>query len=337
MHRTYFYLALCTLFPGWACISDEMSMDAQVPASVIMTADTRDHTAHVYLNLDNQNIAGTHSLTGWDLAFDCREDSFNIHLNWTKGMACYNTGLTRLSEYEFNEDVDWRYEQYPMFSEKSSALGEWGDYKYHNPKSYGIFYLLSLGYNAYGAHLGYRLLNIKHFEDSSYHIEYIDPLHPMESAIFSIPKRKDRAFQYFTFQEGGQLIDAGIQEKEWHLMLSPFVSAERKSPYDREIDSSVYLSFGFFAEPGTCQVAIDTSRTFESIRYIDALQMNFSANPASMAAGWYYWDKNTQENALMTKVSYILKVNSGKYYKMKMQELERTNYGISVKLAVQGI
>lgn len=312
-------------------------MEPQLPSWLTMQADTRDHTAHVYLSLKEQRVVGTHSLTGWDLAFDCREDSFNIHLNWTKGMACYNTGLTRLSEYVFNENVQWRYEHYPMYSQTTSALGVWGDYSFKNPKSYGIFYLISLGYNAYGAHLGYRLLNIKHFSDSTYHIEFIDPLHPMESTLFSIPKRGDRDYQYFTFQEGGQLIDAGIQEKEWHLMLAPFVSDERKCPYDRQIDTSAFLSFGFFAEPGTCAVAIDSSHDYESIRYIDALNMTFSSNPALMAAGWYYWDKQSRKYECRKNLNYLLKVRSGQYYKIKMTEMERTEYGISVRMAVQGI
>lgn len=325
------------LVPGWSCMSEEMSMKTPTPTMVTVEADTRDHTAHVYLSLKDQRIVGTHSLTGWDLAFDCREDSFTIHLNWTKGMACYNTGLTRLTEYAFNEDVLWRYEHYPMFNQTSSALGVWGDYSFQNPKSYGIFYLISLGYNAYGAHMGYRLLNIRHFSDSAYHIEFMDPLHAMESTEFQIAKRNDRDFQYFTFQAGGQLIDAGIQEEDWQLMLAPFVSPERKSPYDRQIDSAAFLSFGFFAEHGTCEVAIDSSLDFDKLRYIDALQMTFNPHPATIGASWYSWDEQTQQFSCRRNLNYVVKVRSGEYYKVKMTEIERTEYGIYVQLAVQGI
>lgn len=337
MVRIIFYIWLTTtLLLSSGCFSEDVQLTALQPDWMEIECDLSDNTAQLFLNMETRQVVSQNSIHTWDMAFDCREDSFTILLNWARGMASYNTGLTRLTEYEFDEEVDWKFEQIRSGT-SSSSIGAWGDFGYNKPQSFGIYYLLSLGYDAWGHHMGYILMSIRSFEDNAYHIEFTDPISPKESYIFSIPKKKGAEYTYFSFRNGGKILDIEPNSSDWQLMTTSMVSNEKKAPYDLRLGANHYLNYGILLNPSICSVAIDSTMGFNNIRYVDALKMSYHKNPAGIGNGWYEWDALKANYSCTNKLVYVLKLQNGQYLKVMAQNLQKEGSKYRMKLAVQNL
>lgn len=328
-------LAALLLLTG-SCFSEDVQLTALQPDWMEIECDLSDQTAQMFLNMETREVVSQNSIHSWDMAFDCREDSFTILLNWARGMASYNTGLTRLTEYEFDEDVDWKFERIRS-GISNSSIGAWGDFGYNKPQSFGIYYLLSLGYNAWGQHMGYILMSIRSFEDNAYHIEFADPISPKESYIFSIPKKKEAEYTYFSFRNGGQILEIEPKSSDWQLMTTSMVSDERKGPYDLRLGSDHYLNYGILLNPSICSVAIDSTLGFDNIRYVDALNLNYHNNPAGIGNSWYEWNAQNANYSCRNKHVYVLKLKNGQFLKLMAQNLQKEGSKYRMKIAVQNL
>jgi hypothetical protein len=337
MVKSLAHIVLITLVLLMAsCFNEDIHLNPPQPDWMTLECDLSDSTGQLYLDINQRSVVRKENIHSWDIAFDSRKDSFSLILNWSRGMACYNTGLKRLTEYQFDDQVDWHYEKIRT-GNRHTAIGEWGDFGYENPQSYGIYYLISLGYDAWGQHMGYTLMSIRDFEDNHYEIEFADPISPKESFIYRIPKSQKADYTYFSFRDGGHILPQVEWPANWHIMTSPMLSDEKKSPYDLHVKGDLYLNYGILLNPEICEVAIDSSGDFSSLKYVDALNMSFSSDPSAIGASWYSWNQQTQSIQCHSTYTYVVRLINGMMYKIQIAQAEREGHVLRLKLAVKNL
>jgi len=281
--------------------------------------------AQIFYSLAQRKVVKKNSIYDWDLAFDCREDGFYIKLNSAKGMGAYNTGNR-------NFDLDYKKNYYPFKYDAQdgdlthTALGNWGDFSFSNPQSFGYVYIINRGLFEQGRKIGFKKIILKGFKDGFYNLLFADP-DGANQFFARVPKSTDSHFTYFTFEEGGKVVQVEPAIDSWDLLFTPFLDSINHLKYIFKMDDINAVYDGVLFNSYSRTISADYERSFESInfRYLD--DYSYTSKQNYIGKSFWYWDEIYNKQAVYPLPTYILKDNNENYYKFKFQEYERNVFG----------
>lgn len=322
----YISLVIVTFLAG--CFIDERGMDPIVPENIEIETDFQ-NDGQLYFDIATRQMVKSADIYSWDLAFECRPGEFNILLNSAKGMAVYNTHETEFSKIYPEKEYDWNFD-HPRGDVDKSGIGEWGDFEFNNPQSYGDIYILHLGYDSNRRPLGMKKFKVHGFARGQYIVQMAD-LDNSNNFTRFVAKERNFNFSYLSLQDTGSVVEVEPPKQSWDLLITTSIdSILRLSPYDLQLNDDLALSESILVNRFRHEVALDTLNRFENITYFDIDRVGFSPYVNTIGNNWKVWNNTTFTYEISRANRFILSDESETYYALEFLSYEKTSINGSI-------
>lgn len=270
---------------------------------------TSQYDKHIYFDLfTNQIVAGVAN-TSWDLAFDAGKDEYHIWLNSSKMMQVYNTRSSDFSGITDESGAKWTWD-YPEGTPAHNAIGEWGVYNNGNVTSFRHVYLIDRGESNDKMKFGLRKVVFEGLQNNIYRIRFAK-LSGEDMHVVEIPKDPRFNRVYFSFDQGGKIIQVEPPKESWDLVFT------RYTHIFFEHDTMPYLVTGTLLNPAGVLAARDSSVHFYDITINDVNKYQLSSQANIIGYNWKSFDINDTRYSIVPNIFYIVKDLEGNYYKLR--------------------
>ncbi len=251
----------------------------------------------------------------YDLAFEASSNGFRVYLNTGKYMFVANTGandmiLADSTGHEWKTDPDNLYDD-------STAFGTWADAAM---QSTGNVYVVDRGRTEHFGSARWRKLQLVSVNSVEYRIRY-SLYDNTQLAEFTIPKNSNYSLMYFSFENGGKMVDVAPEKNKWDLVFTKYthtyLSEPVTSPFRYYIVSGALLNRWSGDENAIVkQDSTPGYRPFESITSAHIGDFNYTKNAGEIGFEWKEYDFSLGY-IIYTDRFYMLKDIQGYYYKLR--------------------
>lgn len=299
MIRTIIAITIATLFIS--CEKDEIAIEAYDRGNIITTSINIDPTykLQVFYNLNANSILSQNNKTDWDIAFSCTENNNHIILNSAKGMYVW-----RITNKAFTSVLDTNgFEQNKKWDASSGAYDSTA---FANINDSNVVYLVDLGYNEMGLHLGFKKLNVLASTNKSYKIRYAN-LNGINYNEYQILKDDQYNYAAFSFKLN-KIVPIQPIKNTFDLVFTQYTYTFL-NPYQS------YLVTGILINNGV-KVAKGSNIPFSEIKLADTLSYTFSTRADAIGYDWKYFNFNEGKYTVDPSIFYIIKDVKGFFYKL---------------------
>ncbi len=308
MNKTIIILLLSIFFIS--CEKEEIAVKSYDRGTTQTSSVSIDPTykLQVFYNLNSNIIISQNNKTDWDIAFSCPENNNHIILNYAKGMYVW-----RITNKSFTEVTDTiGFEQNKKWDASSGAVDSTA---FSNINDSSVVYLIDLGYNEMGIHLGFKKLSVLWNTNKSYKIRYanLNGTSYNEQQILKDEKYNHVAFSFklnkvVAFQPIKSTFDLEFTQYTY-TFLEPYQS---------------YLVTGVLINKGI-KVAKVSSIPFSDIKLSDTLLYSFTSSADAIGYDWKYFNFNDGKYTVDPTKIYIIRDLSGFFYKLHFIDFYNEN------------
>lgn len=245
----------------------------------------------------------------YDLMFDNISGKFSIWLNGSKLMMIKRSGKTDFEKINYNDTLStegWLLDK-PNYDIDSNAIGKWWSYNSGSIASNKEVYLINLGKDLLGNHLGYRKIQIESFAGNAFNIKYAFP-DGSDEHTFSITQNNFTCYRYFSFQNGGQIIEIEPAKETWDIVFTRY-SYIFYDPYYLP-----YLVVGGLSNPDRIESYVDSTVNYTDIKLTDLNNNYFLPNRDVIGYDWKKYDF-TEYKTSPYRI-YFIKTTDHQFYKL---------------------
>ena len=294
------------------CEPDEIAV-TQHPAGNITTRQIdigSTYNQQIYYKLKEDFEVSENQKTEWDIAFDSREEGWNIIIN--------SSTFSQISELENNSfydsiiinNLDWKWDN-PKGLNNGTAIG---DYRNKN-----TLYILDRGYNLDGTLRGYKKIMIDSINSNSYFIKYAN-LDNTDINNMEIIKDDKSNLQHLSF-DNNEIINIEPKKEEWDLLFTQYTHL-----FIGNTETPAYLVTGVLTNYlSNIMVAKDTINNFSNIKLNMIEQYVFANNQNEIGYNWKSYDFESQIYNVNSDINYIISDVSGRYFKFRFTGFYNSN------------
>ena len=251
----------------------------------------------------------------YDLAFEASPDGFRVYLNTGKYMFLVNSGATDMTVADTTGN-EWKTETDNLYDD-STAFGTWID---GAMQSKNEVYVIDRGRTEHFGIARWRKMQLLWVTDTEYRIRY-SMYNNTQVTEFTIPKNPAYSLMYFSFENGGSMVDVAPEKNNWDLVFTKYthtyLSEPITSPYRYYIVSGALLNrWSDNLNAIAKQDSTPGYMPFEDITASDMGTFNFTNNAGQIGFEWKEYDFNLGY-FVYTDRFYMLKDHSGYYYKIR--------------------
>jgi hypothetical protein len=244
-----------------------------------------------------------HDLLKWDLAFASGANEHHIVLNGGKSVQIYNTNDTDFSKSYSTDPVEWAWDN-PNGDKDSTAVGDWFDSTSNSTRN--MVYVLDLG----SGNPQFKKIRFLSVSSTAYTIRVAN-MDNSSGYVMSIPKKSQCNYTYFNIADK-TVTDHEPPSKDWDIVFTRY----RHVYYDRT-PITPYVVNGVLINTKTTLVYETTSLKFEDITASVAAGLGLSKKADEIGFDWKYYDLSAGKYSVNSNMIFILKDQSGYYYKLK--------------------
>jgi hypothetical protein len=307
-----FLLCLATLFHS--CEKEELPVVLpEKPSDVkLLGVDMgKDYLSQIFLNLQTGQTT-TVDYQSWDLAFDAAPNGKDIFQNGGKNIVIANSGYTQFQQNQPIQQLKFKWDE---TSGKSDSLVLKNCLKFGHMTD--TVYIINRG-------PGKELFQFKIFliTDDVYVLDYSDMANTyIKRAI--IPKDKNKANVYFSFDNGGTYLNFEPTRTDWHICFLRYrwIYYEFNPPLP-------YLVTGVFINNHFVTAAVDSSIAFYDITKLNTVSLQFKSQRDVIGFDWKSPDLGNLSNVKYTirkHVTYFIKEKDGANQLYKLRFLDYYN------------
>lgn len=325
-HRIVILIMVLSIFLS-ACTETEKPMP-EIPAPVLQSVEINtNYLASHYYSLSQKKVITSHQISEWDLRLCSQNDKYYIHLNTAKNMriARYN-GKFSDTMHPLNS-VKW---QMDMIADGKviTGMGNWGDFSFTNPKSYGYTYLVDLGYYTAGNELGYRKIEIIGCTNNQYIIKFgllNDPL----GDTLKIDKKSGFNNVFVLLESKAKVLEVEPPSAKWDLLFTQYgLSSQVK--VDGKISDTVFsFTDMILLNNAGRQIYCDSIKSFDKITFWDAEKYTYSSAIDFIGNKWRFYNSSSDHNEVSNKNVYIVKTSDNHIYKIQIRSVDKNAAGIT--------
>ncbi len=286
----------------------QIKLPAKTGASLMQITMGSTYDTCYFINLDNAAVIKKYLITDWDIRFDATDNghvvlmnSGNHNLRIIKSNTDNMKGAITIPPL----DTTWGYDP-PTAWVDSAYLQNWQD---GNGNTKNEVYLVRRG-DAVNA-LSYYKFKILSVSQGEYVIQY-DTVDGIEPKTISIPKNVEKNFSYFSFNNGGKVVDIEPAKTSWDICFMQY-----HQPFYNSTPFLYYPVVGCLSNSYNTQCGGDTTlatsfNTF-SLDQVNQYPLNSFANTIG-----YNW-KKPDANFIYTtypEYLYLVKTQLGHLYKL---------------------
>jgi hypothetical protein len=313
-------LTLLTLIFS-SCFKKEEPIKLPFGESVIQSFYLgENYDKQIFFDLSS-NTYQSKELVDWDLRFESSPDGIGVFINNGYDIKVRKTNLYNLDE---PLTLDTNYIKSlpdlidaPEGTVEGSAIGDWRNYVLPGSNKSGI-YVLELIYNkGWDRYVRMQILNSN---DSEYVCKF-SPLSYKGTLVTEwptttiIPKDINKNFTYYTFKNGGRVVDnAEPDKKTWDLEFAKY----KHIFYNYGPNPFPYLVTGVLSNSYNVEIALDSTKGFDNIDANELTSYQYTKNRNGIGFEWKSFDFSSSfVFSVNDKYTYIIKDTEGKYYKLR--------------------
>ncbi|OFZ09689.1 MAG: hypothetical protein A3D92_12350 [Bacteroidetes bacterium RIFCSPHIGHO2_02_FULL_44_7] len=296
MKNRVLYLLLVVLVTG--CYKDELPVAAHEAgsASEVQIEMGQDYRHQIFYSLGDNQVVSSNEKTVWDLAFESAPNGWHIVLNTARGMAVHRSTLN-FADLTSEQGLDWNWDV-SSGNLDSTAVGEW--------TSTDALYVIDMGYDHLGTHLGYRKMKVLAVDETAYTLAYGN-LSDATALTFTVQKNDANLFTYFKF--GAGTLSIAPPNTDWDLEFTQYTHLFTNP-------AEPYLVTGVLLNRFTTTATRITNKPFEEITYADVVDLSYSNQLDYIGYTWKTFDYANQIYAVDPTICYIIHTSAGFYYKL---------------------
>ncbi|OJV28355.1 MAG: hypothetical protein BGO32_05870 [Bacteroidetes bacterium 37-13] len=245
----------------------------------------------------------------YDLMFDNISGKFSIWLNGSKLMMIKRSGKTEFEKVTYSDTLateGWLLDK-PNYDIDSNAIGKWWSDNNGSIVSQREVYLINLGKDLLGNHLGYRKLQVESFAGNVFNIKFAFP-DGSDEHTFSITQNNFTCYRYFSFQNGGELVEIEPAKETWDIVFSRY-SYVFYDPYYLP-----YIVVGGLSNPQRIESYVDSTVSYTDFKLTDLNNNYFSASRDVIGYDWKKYDF-TEYKTSPYRI-YFFKTAENQFYKL---------------------
>ncbi|MFN8298838.1 MAG: HmuY family protein [Chitinophagales bacterium] len=263
-----------------------------------------------FFSLATNSVVSTNSRMAYDLMFECKQGRYYVWLNTAKFMSVYKTDKTDFAQVTSADtsNLSWKYEL-GAFEDDSNAIGKWWDSLTPLPVSNNRVYLVFLGLDAEGNSLGCIKLKINGFSADNYSISYA-AIDDAVGTTHQIAKDDTRNYSYFTFNNGGSVVNIEPDKSTWDLCFTRYTEVFYE-PY--------YLPYevtGVLSNPDRVGAYMDSTINFDSFTIADFQPALLSFKRDAVGYKWKRFTIGGSGYAVLRDWSFFIKADEERFYKL---------------------
>ena len=266
-----------------------------------------DYTDQVFFDLETGRVVHMSEINSWHLAFDASIEGYHMFLNGGADVLVYNTRETDFSKVTSApaaNSKDWMFDR-PCGLPDSTAVGDW---RATNTLSKNEIYIVKL--NATNNPNNLKKIRLVYVSSEEYVLEYAD-LDEKVTRTISIPKDENYNYSYFTFADGGRVIQPDPPKNTWDIVFTRY----RYIYYD--LDNFPYMVNGVLLNPYNTTAAVDTATTFSELDNTKILSLPFSNHRDVIGFDWKEYNFDTERYEIDRDKNFVIKTRKNQYYKMR--------------------
>ncbi|MDQ3049766.1 MAG: hypothetical protein M3Q95_02655 [Bacteroidota bacterium] len=308
------YIALILVFTS--CEKEEVPIKLPPPGTLqTMTANMGSYyDDQVYVDFET-GVQKVVPYRSYDLAFEASATGFRVYLNTGKYMFVANTGSTDLTIAD-STGKEWKTEPDNLYDD-STAFGNWAD---ATLQSNNEVFVIDRGRTEHFGSSRWRKIQLVWVNANEYRIRF-SMYNNTQVTEFTVPKNSDYSLMYFSFENGGQMVDVAPRKNNWDVVFTKYthiyLSEPVTSPYRYYIVSGVLLNRWSDNESAIAKKDSTPSyKPFNEVTVADIGAFNFNNNAAQIGFEWKIYDFNLGYTIIPDQY-YMLRDPSGYYYKIR--------------------
>ena len=317
--RSIYILILGILVFFTSCFKEDEKVTPHDPGDLetVSIGMTQTYKYQVYFDFSSGTIISQNTKSDYDLGFACADTGWHIILNTASFMLAANTISTDFDALIDTTGMDWKYDKSDGNLD-STAIGNW---RYPNADSSGFLYtnhvyVLNRGYDELGNELGLRKIVFIDMKSGIYSFRYAN-IDGTNENTFSVEKRPDMNFTYFSFKEGGKQLDLEPPISDWDLIFTQYTTLL----YTDIGDPYPYLVTGALSNRTGIAVTRDTLNNFFELDRDDAIFFDYTNYLDEVGYDWKDIEGDVTSGNLtyviVPNLSYIIRDHDGFYYKFR--------------------
>jgi len=276
----------------------------------------------VYYSLKDQKVVKQNSTEAWDIAFSCAENDYQILLNTSRGMGCFNTNSKDFYQAYREGDYPWIFDRWNG-QEGNSCIGEWGDFSFENPQSYGNVYLIHLGLDFSGNPTGVVKMRVEGFEENRYDI-LIGDLEGRFERHYYIEKNDSFNNVYLSF-ESSSVLQLEPPKDDWDFLITSYI--KHKTPNISSLFFSVTNEFalvdGIFINPYNREVGRQFNYSFDALNFFNAQTYQYTDSLDFIGTKWYSWNSGNKNFRSTDKNTFVIRDSEKNYYAIQFTKFRK--------------
>lgn len=260
-------------------------------------------------------------LVDWDLSFESSDNGYGVFLN-----TGYDIKICKSDYYTLIEPKtkDSNFIKQEMIKHElldgsdgkveTSAIGDWRKDTVSDGNG-GFLYRIYFIQLPYGSDR-FRRLQIMGVSDSVYAIK-VTKLYENNAPITEINKNKAQNFTFYSFKNGGHVVDNAEPPKEtWDIEFTQYKTVIPNPP-----TTIRYLLTGVLSNRNNVAVATDFTSDWDKLD--KNCIHNYTFDTDRDAIGWDNWKTYTSPGSaggkyvVNSKITYIIRDTDGHYYKLR--------------------
>lgn len=261
----------------------------------------------IFYDLENARVVHTSEVLSWDLAFEASPMGYHFFMNGGADVSLYNTHETDISKLtvepaiQFNE---WLFDA-PCWLPDSTGAGEWKD---KSNMSKNEVYIVKLN-STNNPDNNIKKIQMVSVTSTEYVMQYAD-IESKVAHIIHIPKDDNYNYVYFTFNNGGEVVQPDPPKNTYDIVFT------RYRYIYRELDNFPYIVSGVLLNPYYTTAARDSTIGFNNITGSDILTADFSNARDVIGFDWKTYDMDKAVYTVDAEKTYIIHDRKDQYWKL---------------------
>lgn len=263
----------------------------------------------IFFSFETNQIVKTSPVYSWDLAF--QSDGCHVFMNGGKNIFVYNTHLTDpllVTDASNVPNKSWLFDS-PCGLPDSTALADW---RLPNGTSKNEIFIANLTDG------NFKKFVILSMDAQSFVMAYgnIDAF-VLDTIV--IPKFQDYNFTYFSFDNGGQLVQPEPPKNSWDIVFTRY----RYVYYD--LDNFTYLVSGVLLNPNNTSAMVDSINHFNNIQFDNSFLPQMSSNRDVIGFDWKKYNFDNGKYEVKTTKNYVVRNQQNHFWKIHFLDFYNNN------------
>ncbi|MBK8847476.1 MAG: hypothetical protein IPO27_13385 [Bacteroidetes bacterium] len=262
-----------------SCLKEENAVQLPQPGNgtIAQVEQGELYEQQVYFNLSNKDTFNSR-FAAWDLAFDAQDNNFFSYMNGGKLMHIAKVNSNIFSAVTDTTGLVFLWDA-PSWNKDSLAIGNWNNNK-------NQIFVVDRGYLYSNFAERFWKIRIVDCNNNSFRFEYAS-IASTQSANIVIERDNNFSYQYFTFDNAGNVLSLEPQYNQWHIQFTRYrvIFSQNSLPFP-------YLVTGVLINPNMLQATVDSSYSYEKVDYEFAKNKILTKARDAIGFEWKYFDIN---------------------------------------------